>query len=302
VNELPPSQDEPDDADEFYRHASSLDPSRPSESVRQAVLKHAVQLAADRAAQQAPTRIHTRRPASKQGWRRPAIFGTLAVAALAGLLVAPRFLVEPPAAPTPAVGPSLRQDVSAAAPVEASTAAERLSADVLASAPPTALPPAPATAPRAPVARTAAPRVSPGTAASPAMDRILAESGSLTGGLPAIAAQNSRAKAQNFAAPMGPVAHPTDPAAALRRAAEIGDVPGLQTLLDEQVDIEARDSSGRTALMLATLRGQIKAVDTLLAHGADPNTADAQGNTPLQISLAGDEPAIAAALQRAGAR
>jgi hypothetical protein len=302
VNELPPSRDEPDEVDEFYRHASSLDSSGPSESVRQAVLKHAAQLAAHRLAQLAPTQIHTRRRAAKQAWRRPAIFGTLAAAALAGLLVAPRFLVEPPAAHTPAVGPSPRQDVSAAAHAQATTAAERPSADALAFAPPTALPPAPATAGRAPVARTAAPRVSPGTAASPAMDRILAENGSLTGGLPAIAVQNSLAKAQSSAAPMGGVAHPTDPAAALRRAAEIGDVPGLQTLLDEQIDIEARDSSGRTALMLATLRGQIKAVDALLAHGADPNTADTQGNTPLQIALAGDEPAIATALQRAGAR
>jgi len=40
----------------------------------------------------------------------------------------------------------------------------------------------------------------------------------------------------------------------------------------------------------------------LLAHGADPNAADAQGNTPLQIALAGGDPAIVAALQRAGAR
>ena len=101
---------------------------------------------------------------------------------------------------------------------------------------------------------------------------------------------------------MGPVVHANDPAAALRRAAEIGDVPGLQTLLHEQIDIEARDSSGRTALMLATVRGQIKAVEVLLAHGADPNATDAQGNTPLRIALAGDEPAIATALQRAGAR
>ena len=134
------------------------------------------------------------------------------------------------------------------------------------------------------------------------MDRNLPAIGSLSGGAPAIAPQNSLAKAQGFAAPLGGMAHAADPAAALRRAAEIGDVPGLQRLLDEQVDIEARDSSGRTGLMLATLRGQIKAVDALLAHGADPNAADAQGNTPLQIALAGGDPAIVAALQRAGAR
>jgi Ankyrin repeats (3 copies) len=302
VNELPPSQDEPDEVDEFYRHASSLDRSGPSESVRQAVLEHAAQLAAHRAGQHAPSQIHISRRAAKQRWRRPAFFGTLAAAAIAGLLVAPRFLVEPLVAPTPAVGPPPRQDASAVTPVDATTAAVRPRIDMLASAPPTARPSAPTIARRAPVARTVAPRVSPGTAESPTMDPNLPAIGSLSGGAPAIAAQNSIAKAQNSAAFMGGVALPTDPAAALRRAAEIGDVPGLQTLLDEQIDIEARDSSGRTALMLATLRGQIKAVDALLAHGADPNTADAQGKTPLQIALAGDEPAIATALQRAGAR
>jgi hypothetical protein len=88
----------------------------------------------------------------------------------------------------------------------------------------------------------------------------------------------------------------------VRRAAETGAVPELQTLLGRQVDIDARDESGRTALMLATLHGQARAVDMLLAHGADPNAADAQGVTPLQAAIAGDRPAIAAALRRAGAR
>jgi hypothetical protein len=92
-----------------------------------------------------------------------------------------------------------------------------------------------------------------------------------------------------------------DSAAQVRRAAETGAVPQLQTLLG-QVDIDARDESGRTALMLATLSGQARAVDMLLAHGADPNAADAQGVTPLQAAIAGDRPAIAAALRRAGAR
>lgn len=116
-----------------------------------------------------------------------------------------------------------------------------------------------------------------------------------------LGAPNS-AGARAMAAPMPQAMRQTDPAAALRRAAEIGDVAGLQALLDERVDIDARDAGGRTALMLATLHGRADAVDALLAHGADPNAADAQGTTPLQAAEAGDQPAIVAALRRAGAR
>ena len=83
MSEVPPSQDEPEDVDDHYRRTSALDPSRPSESVRRAVLTYAAQLAADRAAQNDPARIDSMRSAAKQTWRRPAIFGTLAAAALA---------------------------------------------------------------------------------------------------------------------------------------------------------------------------------------------------------------------------
>jgi ankyrin repeat protein len=110
------------------------------------------------------------------------------------------------------------------------------------------------------------------------------------------------ASPRQSAAPAAPAARLADFAAELRRAAEIGAVPQLQTLLGHQRDIDARDEGGRTALMLATLHGQADAVDVLLAHGADPNAADAQGLTPLQAAIAGDRPAIAAALRRAGAR
>jgi ankyrin repeat protein len=88
----------------------------------------------------------------------------------------------------------------------------------------------------------------------------------------------------------------------LRQAAEIGDVHGVQMLLEDRVSIDARDASGRTALMLAVLRGHGDAVDALLAGGADPNAADAHGTTPLQTAVATNQPAVAAALRRAGAR
>ena len=45
MNEMPPSKDESEDVDDHYRRASALDPSRPSEPVRRAVLEHAARLA-----------------------------------------------------------------------------------------------------------------------------------------------------------------------------------------------------------------------------------------------------------------
>jgi len=89
--------------------------------------------------------------------------------------------------------------------------------------------------------------------------------------------------------------------AALRRSAESGDIDGVVALLDEKVDIEARDSAGRTALMLAVLNGRDAVVTVLLAHGADPNVTDGHGETPLHLAVAGNHPSIEAALRHAGA-
>jgi hypothetical protein len=94
----------------------------------------------------------------------------------------------------------------------------------------------------------------------------------------------------------------TDSAAALRAAAESGDLPRLRALLSEQIDLEARDAAGRTALLLAVLRNEAPSVDALLAAGADPNSAAADGTTPLEAAETAHETSIAAALRRAGAR
>jgi hypothetical protein len=241
VNELPPSDTPPDDIDEHYRRASALHLSRPSAALRRAVLSHAADLAAEHAAKQRTADGYSTRPASNRARWRPAIFGGLAAAALAGLLIAPRFLTQR----SPLVPPNT--------PAAASR--------------PDAGPP------RSPEREAAAPM-------PPALEE-LATSRATTGG--------------SKAAP------PNDPAA-LRQAAEIGDIHKLQMLLEDRVRIDARDAGGRTALMLAVLHGHSDAVDALLAGGADPNAADAHGTTPLQTAVATNQPAVAAALRRAGAR
>jgi len=302
MNEVPPGQDPAEDADDLYRRASALDPSRPSESVRRRVLEHAEQLAAERAAKGHAAKSGSLwRAAHRPSWR-PAIFGTLAAVGLAGLLIAPHFY--PPSNPVISESPP--------APTPRSTAAEA---------------PAPLAQPGAQALSMLQSRDSARSAASPArpvydaktapvplQEVTTAQNMPASGGGLESAAQDARRYASSadavpappaqMAARAVPAARPTDAAAELRRAAEAGDVPQLRALLDRQtaIAIDARDDGGRTALMLATLHGQNRAVDVLLAHGADPNVADASGTTPLQAALAGGQPAIASALKRAGAR
>jgi hypothetical protein len=236
-----------EDIDEIYRRASALDSSRPSETLRRKVLDHAAALTA------APPR-----PAAPRARWRPAVFGTLAAAALAGLLIMPRvFNPHPPS--------ESAQTLPQTPPPEAAAKSRAI---------------APADEPAADASRTGA--SGPKAAAQPGAAPQLGA---------AAATESARAASR-----------PADRSATLRSAAETGDVRQLRALLGAQVRIDAPDARGRTALMLAALRGQAESVDLLLAQGADPNAADANGTTPLQAALAADQPAIVAALRRAGAR
>jgi len=366
MNERPPDRDEADDVDELYRRASALDSSRPSDTVRKAVLAQAERLAAERS--QA-----ARRPRNPTRWWWPAVFGSLAAAALAGLMVLPRILApsETPvevtvtayarqatAAPEPspspqeiAVAPADELKAERAPPPPAPAAARgKMLADERARESTTARPaaPPPEVAARAytPPARVASsqsaqPAAAPESAAASSPPAQLAAvppaAASSQAAQSATTPQSAGASAQGAAAALiaprvsAPVAgiaadslsieearsarsrdsalqRPSGGAAssesALRRAAETGDVPELQKLLDAEaaLDINSRDERGRTALMLAALHGRTDAVGVLLDRGADPNLADSQGLTPLQAATAGNEAAIIAALRRKGAR
>jgi uncharacterized protein len=292
-----------EDLDEIYRRASALDPSRPSEAVRRKVLEHAAALAA------APPR-----PAANRARWRPAIFGTLAAAGLAGLLVMPR--VFNPHAPTESA------DTAARAKLPPVVAASRpASAPPLASAPPmnSASTPPQIPPPEAAARSRAAPDGAQTTAAQEGVkarprtadaSRLVASRLKAADQPEAVARPDAAAQSGAVARPRA-AAHPdsapqpatplTDPSTELRWAAESGDIQTLRAILAAEVRIDAPDARGRTALMLAASRGQAESVDVLLAHGADPNAADANGTTPLKAALAADQPAIVAALRRAGA-
>jgi hypothetical protein len=300
------------DIDDQYRGASALDPSEPSESTRRNILAHAARLAAERAASTNPVSPDFQQPAANQASWRPAVIGTLAAACLAGLLMTPLFL--PPRAP-----PSSESVVPAAGKAAPKPAAENAKVPSAPHPAPNAFP-----APDAKMARTApaAPPSSflqeshsagaPAASDSPGQEYYVppplapaapperSVSSTSRNVASSAGAGASNAAVASAIAPHASLAAPT-PAAALQQAAHAGDISALQALLATPLDINARDVHGRTALMLATLRGQAGAVDILLAHGADPNAADANGITPLQAALAGAQPSIAAALQRAGA-
>jgi hypothetical protein len=262
------------------------------------VLAHAAQLAAERATAGAG-KLKSLRTAP-QAWWRPAIFGTLAAAGLAGLVIAPQLLA--PRAPPVAGSAAISQAADNRAPLPA-TPPPAASPEI------TARPPASVRSARLPsYSARARPKTSPtvapaaeSTSLAPPAELRAADAGAAVAGVSAarqrLPGNPAALTSSAAAARVGP-----NPAAAFRHAAEVGDLAALAASVEKQPDIDARDSAGRTALMVATLHGEADAVAALLAYGADPNAADADGTTPLQAATAGDHPAIVAALRRHGAR
>ena len=311
MSNLPPDNEDFPEADALYRRLSAADPSRPGADVRQAVLTHATQLAA-RAGETVNRPAYSwQRPL--RAWGRPTAFGALAAGILAAFMLGPRFATQPQVqAPVRTVA----QEQLGAPPVFA---------DI--SGPSTQAAPSPSMAtPAVPEGRV--PRdVLKRELAMPPPAEVAAANGMTARTRPEAPARaaasdsagNQHAKvsaAPAAAAPAAALSAPSPTTAttaatarvadergtALWRAAEDGDLAALRELHAKQVNLDAVDSAGRTALMIATLHGHSQAVAALLDYGADPNIADASGESPLDAALAADESEIITALKRHGAR
>lgn len=83
------------------------------------------------------------------------------------------------------------------------------------------------------------------------------------------------------AAPTAPVADQAVLNGKLERAAFLGDLPAVETLLDVGADLDARDEHGYTPLIWAAQYGHDPVVAALLAHGAKVDATDLNGYTAL---------------------
>ena len=80
-----------------------------------------------------------------------------------------------------------------------------------------------------------------------------------------------------------------DPArdARLLDSVKAGSTAEVHKLLDGGANVESRNESGRTPLMLAALKSNAEMVKLLLEHGADVNAVDSSGMTALMWAAFG---------------
>ena len=86
-------------------------------------------------------------------------------------------------------------------------------------------------------------------------------------------------------------------------AAEGGHSQITEQLLAKGADVRARDSEGRTALLLGSMNhfAQEELLKLLLAKGADVNVTDNHGNTALMLAASGGALQVIGTLLAAGA-
>ena len=85
-------------------------------------------------------------------------------------------------------------------------------------------------------------------------------------------------------------------------AAAAGDTAKVRLLIQQGLDINVGDRSGRTALHLASSSGHVELVDLLIRSGSNINVRDNDCHEPLQEAIVNGHIQIAEALQKAGAQ
>ncbi len=299
------NDDRADELTERYRAASAGDPARPSDSVRQAILRHARTVAGDHATRGMVTGP-TRRPAANDSsWRISAVASVLVVgfaAVLAWHFYAPTPI--PAEASNPARSNISARNQPAGGSTVSSQSPEPLPADRRAD---TALAPnavttrsrqravAPAEAPReigtAPDAAGSNPIDVQGERDNP----IATAQATPAAVAPPPGLDKSRSVALSETKPARTSAAPSS---LLVAAAESGNLQRVDQLLHSGISTEQTDARGRTALLVATLRGDVPMVRHLLAAGARADVVDADGDTPLAAARRQGPPELARLLER----
>jgi hypothetical protein len=315
----PPAGDGDDDMERRFQ-TGLQDDGGPSEAVRRAILDHASRMAVEHA----QSRPGGRRSALLTDRRRNTIFGALAAAVFAGLLVVPMLRApvvhrQSPVAQSPIAAPpnlktapqsspaSEAQPAQEPQPAQESRLAElqrdntntrgagtqrRIAAD--ANKPKEAAAPASSASTYASQAKSEPQSALSATSSPAAPADARASASDAASAIAAAPAPPSRqlARATTSSVERGE---------SLRGAAAAGNLTAVNAVLSSSFDVDARDQSGRTALMLAILNGHADVVAALLAHGAGVNAVDTSGVRPLQMARARGNEEIIDSLLRAGA-
>ena len=80
-----------------------------------------------------------------------------------------------------------------------------------------------------------------------------------------------------------------------------GNLPQVRSLLEQSVDVNAKDSHGQTALMRASLSGQSELVRALGAQGADLNVTAKYNLSALMLAVINGSAEVVQTLAAAGA-
>jgi Ankyrin repeats (3 copies) len=83
--------------------------------------------------------------------------------------------------------------------------------------------------------------------------------------------------------------------------ARYGDIEDVREALGNQADVNAPDTTGRTALHMAAANGHAAVVELLLANGANTEHANTAGNTALHWACVGGSVEVAKMLLKHGA-